>query len=530
MVKLRGDAETWDQDWNQFTSDMQAHADAEPQRAPQVNSFVETVQRALTQTTPEPAPEPVSEPATETDPALAGWEELRAKRRGADRDAVRQRWLQGAEQDEAESRVGTSPLARELEETGWLAAREAEHAAERERERQRAIRDSEEAAREAARWGGEGELYPGQVDATRRIAEGIRETPRWLAQQFRQVPGGAMGGAGSGLQGVETVIAGAQHTHQAERLWKLDAINAAERGEAVPASQTGDFQRDAQRNAFLAGLRRASPQDRARFRTEVEAEIAAFDPTPVQDRPLYRRGTRLQEQGRELFPHLEGYDEQSVATQLGRGLGSMLVGLPVTWLAGPVGGAAVFGPMGIGEATDRAVQFDRRERAAGRPGISQDQIILAGLLGTAPGVTDVAPIESMISRLRVPGMTGMAANTLAQVVSRLGGRVVAQALTEGGQEGFQQILQNLIAQRVYAPGQAIDEGAWWSAVIGAGVGAETELGRTALVRLGRLGRGGRVGSPAPRPETPERAWAEAEARSANALGYGAVVGRRRARS
>ena len=41
----------------------------------------------------------------------------------------------------------------------------------------------------------------------------------------------------------------------------------------------------------------------------------------------------------------------------------------------------------------RAIEFDKKERAAGRPGLSQEQIATAQLLGIGPGATDLLPVE-----------------------------------------------------------------------------------------------------------------------------------------
>jgi len=92
----------------------------------------------------------------------------------------------------------------------------------------------------------------------------------------------------------------------------------------------------------------------------------------------------------------------------------------------------------------------------------------------------------------------------------------------------QQILQNYIAYRVYNPNQAWDEEVWWNAVIGAGVGAESELGRTALARLAALRgrrRGGTQTDAALTPEAVDLQWqrAEAEARAANCTGANSWV-------
>jgi hypothetical protein len=69
----------------------------------------------------------------------------------------------------------------------------------------------------------------------------------------------------------------------------------------------------------------------------LQAEIDALNPTPLQDRPFYQAGEAVQRWGREIVPHLEGYDESSIATQLSRDLGSMVVGRGVSLGTGPAG-------------------------------------------------------------------------------------------------------------------------------------------------------------------------------------------------
>jgi hypothetical protein len=480
--------------------------------------FAEEIQRALGGS--EAPPEQPAAPRA--DPALQEWEALRRRRKGANAAPPE------PVETQPDPNVGLSPLAQELEREGWFGQLAAQNAAERESERRAAIRQSAEAAaQEAARYGGGDapELYPGEAEATRNAGAVFAEAPRWVAQHLFQLPGSIVAGGGSVLQAPDVTIAAGQYGGQATRQRQLALADAIDRGESYSLRQPGSYSVDTPLVMFANQYRSAGPEDRARMRASLQSEIAAFNPTPIQQRPLYRAGEAMQETGRNLVPHLEGYNEQSVATQLSRGLGSMIVGMPVAMISGPagvVGGAAVFGAMGIGEATQSAVEFDRRERAAGREGISQEQIVLAGILGVAPGTTDILPVEVMLNRLRIPGVPPAANRILARAVASVGGRTVIQALTEGGQEAFQQILQNLITQQVYNPNQELTENTWWNAVIGAGVGAESELGRTALASLARLGRGrgGRAATqpPTAAPTSVEGGWqqAETETRAATA--------------
>jgi hypothetical protein len=227
-------------------------------------------------------------------------------------------------------------------------------------------------------------------------------------------------------------------------------------------------------------------------RAGLEAEIAAFNPMPVQERSLYRAGEWLQETGRGLVALPEGYDERSISVQLSRGLGSMIVGIPISLATGPVGGGVFFGGMGIGEATQRAVEFDKAERAAGRRGLTQDQVVLAGLLGVGPGTTDVLPIENMLGRLSIPGLTPGVSRILASAISRSGGRILWQAAVEGGQEGLQQVLQNYIAREVYNPNQNLGEDVVPNIAIGGGVGMIAQGGTEAARGLLSVGRRARA--------------------------------------
>lgn len=481
-------------DWNEaawlFGGDTAPQGGAEPPPVPSPEP--------ASPPTPPPAPRP--EPAPEPDPGLVELEQLRARERRRD-PALR-------EQPPEDPYSGDSPLLRQLEESGWMRNLRTLHSGERERARQDAIRESEEAA-------GRG------IFGTARDV--VAEAPFWLGEHIGQIPGGIVTGIGSFSQAPDVAVAAIEHAQQNRRRRLIEIADIIDRdGQSGPA-RPGEV-RDPVIMSFVARYLMMTADERRAERTRVEAEIAGGAPMPIQNRPFFQAGEWLQERGRTLIPHVPGYDEQSVASQLGRGLGSMIGGLGARFATGPIGAAAFFGGMGMGEATERAVQFDRRERAAGRPGITQEQIVLAGLLGVGPGATDILPVEALLHRLNAPGMTPQARRALARVIATVGGRVFGQALTEGVQEGGQQIIQNFIAQQVYNADQNLLEEAWWNAVIGAGVGAESELGRMALSRLARLRGsrgGGRTGTDAPdaldtnswiaAQERAERAAAEAYA-------------------
>ncbi len=85
--------------------------------------------------------------------------------------------------------------------------------------------------------------------------------------------------------------------------------------------------------------------------------------------------------------------------------------------------------LGSGESIQRAVEA----------GASNEQQARAGLLGIAPGLTDIVPIERLFKPFkRIKGFKG----ALYAVAERM----VSQGLIEGTQEAIQGIMQNYIAR------------------------------------------------------------------------------------
>lgn len=264
------------------------------------------------------------------------------------------------------------------------------------------------------------------------------------------VPGGVSFG-GTVIQAPDTITARGQQGAAKFGRKQLDVMDRIDRGEPVPEMEDP------------IGYAYMSTEQRQAARRDQERATAEFNPTPIEKRPFFKAGEKVQQFAKELMPAAPGYEE-STGRQLGEGMGSMVFGLPFAYF-GAVPAGIVFGSAGIGEATQRAVEFDRKEKAAGRPGLTEDQISLAGILGVGPGATDLLPIEVLMGRLPIP-LPPALRRPVAMAIGRIGG----QALIEGAQEGGQAFLQNLIAREVYNPEQPLVDGIGHEMGIGAGVG------------------------------------------------------------
>jgi len=397
---------------------------------------------------------------------------------------------------------------------------------------------------------------------------------QWWLEFPKGIPHGGAGLVGGAIAAPSEVSAHLEHTERARLARQREIMDAIDRGETptvrpsgpapapapvqlTPAQEQllaqyeGQPERQAQLRAYMETQARGAPRQpaplstdeqilqqfisqyggssaerRAQLRAEIDADLAAPPPVPLAERGLYQAGRAVS--AWDPFPAAPGY-EQAVSRQLGEGLGSMLGGLALTGgvglapgMAGRVGGhvvgALAFSGAGIDEATRNAQEFDKRERAAGRPGLTEAQIAAAGVLGVLPGATDIVPIENALHNMRIAGLTQAGTRTIARAIAAVGGRIFGQVLIEGGQEGFQQFLQNVISWRQYNPDQHLSEGVLQNLLIGAGVGGITQGGQEAFHGIMRLGRrGGRAGShgetgatapgttppdsPAPSPET-----------------------------
>lgn len=484
-------------DWNRAFDDLaeafSAHADAETGPPAQLPAPAAQAPPPAASEPPPPAFQPPP------DPGRVELEELR--RREHRRDAI---------EPPPPSNVGTSFLAEELERSGFFARHEMEHAADREHAREEAARQSRQRAER------------GLFGAARDV---VTEAPTWLRAAGTVTPGGIVTGFGTAMREPDVLVARAEYSAQDARLRLLQAMEAIDEGaglDTVMHTIASPIERRSQHFiATLAAYARSTSPARAAERARVEAAFNAFAPTPIAERTLTRGGAAVEEFGRTLHARVgialpEGYTEDSFAVQFGRGLGSMASGLAVRQILGGPAAAGFFMAMGSGEASSRAIEFDRAERAAGRPGLTQEQIITAGLLGIGPGSTDIIAIEAMLRNLplRMPG-------PLRTAIARSIGRVGGQAFIEAVQEGGQEFLQNFIAAHAYNPNQDLLQGVIPSAQVGGAVGGTVQglLEVFGGMRRGRRG-GSRTGTegtaPPPQQEDPFVGWrTEAEARAAN---------------
>ena len=235
----------------------------------------------------------------------------------------------------------------------------------------------------------------------------------------------------------------------------IDILDRIERGERPQDITTPDA--DYRWGYFL----RMSPEERAAERSRLKAEVESFTPTDIRENPLYQAGQWVESTADEYIPVAPGW-EDSVTVMLGGGLGSVAGGLGAYAIGGPLAAGTVFTLGGSGEAIDRAVQWDDAEKAAGRAGLTPQQIAVSGIMGTAAGATDLLPIETALGVLKIPTPFR---RPIAQAIGRIGG----QAFIEGGQEAAQQVIQNAI-QQTYDENQGLLDGTGPNAAAGAGVG------------------------------------------------------------
>lgn len=301
--------------------------------------------------------------------------------------------------------------------------------------------------------------------------------PQQYAEGVKGIVPGAVRMVGTTLKGVsaynpERVVASGAEPYMAdlERVPKMSEEELVSFYERV----------DKETPAVSSLLQGAISELRSGRTTFADVRKMFPGPTPVESGAGYRAGKAVTDYADTVLPAAPGY-EQSGGRMVGEGLGSLATGL-LAAIANPAVGAAAFTASGSGEAVERAIAFDKEDRAKGGAGLTQDQIIGAGIAGVGPGATDVAPVELMLGRLKVPAPLR---KVMASKIARIGG----QAFIEGLQEGGQQFLQNLI-EGTYNPDQQLGEGVLPSAGVGSGVGAIAQTAKELLTSMaGRRGAG-----------------------------------------
>lgn len=287
-----------------------------------------------------------------------------------------------------------------------------------------------------------------------------------LAEVPKGIPGGAVSGVGTAMEGTGQLLT---PVDPAVRKPLMDRIAGAR--SMTPEEVAALRQQIFQQGEINPQIAQSVLSDVLSGDMAPADAIDALEPvlTPALKAAsewLQKSGQATQEYGAGLVPAAPGF-EDSLGRQVGSGIGSLLTILGVGWLTGGTGAAAFGGAMGAGEAVSRARQA----------GADEDTQTIAALYGILPGMTDAIPVERLLNN----------PVTKAGLAAFLRG-VGIQALTEGGQEATQQIMQNWIAQTLYAPDQSLVDGAWDNALSGGIVGALAEAGKAAVSAMlpGRL--------------------------------------------
>ena len=186
--------------------------------------------------------------------------------------------------------------------------------------------------------------------------------------------------------------------------------------------------------------------------------------TKVEDQSLFKAGKAFESFGKEALSAAPGW-EDSWTREISSGAGSMLAGLGISAIpyAGPALAASVFLGSGMGEAAERAI----------KAGATEEQARKATELGTIAGAIDMT--DMLLISL---GSTGKALSA----AKAIGTRAIYGAMTQGGQEGVQELIQNAIEQGLYNPDKALHENVAKSAAIGMIVGGIAAGGMTAANR------------------------------------------------
>jgi hypothetical protein len=166
--------------------------------------------------------------------------------------------------------------------------------------------------------------------------------------------------------------------------------------------------------------------------------------------PEYRAGEAVSGMLKGEFPDRNLLNP--VVRDIASGLGSVGGNIATALIPGVrMAGIPNLVAQGAGEGAERAV----------KAGATPEQIQRAAQLGNISGATEFA--DAMIPML---GSTGKVLGFLG----RVGERIAKGAFIEGGQEGLQQLIQNIIAKGIYNPKQDLTEDVAYNALIGAIVG------------------------------------------------------------
>jgi hypothetical protein len=285
-----------------------------------------------------------------------------------------------------------------------------------------------------------------------------------VVEAGKGVPGGAVSAVGTGLEGTGQLLTPRPESDRSPIVSRIASARA------LSPEDIGQLRQD----IFAQGV--INPTIAQSVLSDVlsgdmtnEEAQAIFEPVLAGvSAALQTGGEATQDYGAGVLPAAPGMEE-SFSRKVGSGLGSMIPIIAIGLLTGSAGAFTFGAAQGAGESTSRA-------RKAGQDEETQTTAAVAGII---PGMTDAVPVERLLNN-RVVREGFMSA------LRSIG----AQAALEGGQEAAQEMMQNLIAQQLYAPDQSLIEGTGESAAVGGTVGALVEVAKLAFQAAlpGRVGK------------------------------------------
>lgn len=224
----------------------------------------------------------------------------------------------------------------------------------------------------------------------------------------------------------------------------------------------------------------------------------------LEENPYFQGGTQLNQKADATFGPAPGW-EKSWTTALGQGLGSTVGFVPLGMAGGPAAVALFGGAQSTAQQYDvganelnkvRDGSASPGSKLRGLPSEEQARLVLQqAKVGAVPGMTEDLPIEFLLHQTAntIPGLKALSNTPLFNKVVKATGRVLTQALAEGGQEYAQQVMQNFITKLYLNGDQQLTEQAWDNALVGALTGGfmqgVTEIGGTVKALASGPGKG-----------------------------------------
>ncbi len=222
--------------------------------------------------------------------------------------------------------------------------------------------------------------------------------------------------------------------------------------------------------------------DKAKADAYLKTARLMTDTRPVEQQQLYKQSEEFSKQfDSPDWKPSPGW-ENSWTAQLGNALGTTAALGGAGVLSGGTGVAVTGGAASVDQQRQMAQQelekFNAGQAAPNSPFIGKTpeeaklMVEREAKLGFIPGASEEAPVEMLITQAgRVtPGLRRFMATPAGRTWVQRVARILRQTAAEGGQEGVQQVGQNLIHQFMTNPNQDITEGVADNALIGALVG------------------------------------------------------------